>query len=76
MENNKNYHTFKMNLIEALEQKLIDGVNEVKTLEVTNKDYASIIMNLLQTEKTIKDLQSQIDYDNSLLDNTKEEEVK
>lgn len=58
MNNNKE---FKEELIRILNNQIVEGLELIKKLNVTDKNYAEAIMNLLNAEKTAKALQSELD---------------
>ena len=52
---------FKEELIKILNNQIVEGLELIKKLNVTDKNYAEAIMNLLNAEKTAKALQSELD---------------
>lgn len=52
---------FKEELIRILNNQIVEGLELIKKLNVTDKNYAEAIMNLLNAEKTAKALQSELD---------------
>ena len=52
---------FKEELIRILNNQIVEGLELIKKLNVTDKNYAEAIMNLLNAEKTAKALQSDLD---------------
>ena len=54
---------YRIRLIEILNEKVTEGLELVKGLNVTDKEYASTILNIVNSDKSAKDLQSQIDFD-------------
>lgn len=54
---------YRIELIKILNDKVTEGLSLVKSLNVTDKDYASTILNIVNSDKTAKDLQSQLDFD-------------
>lgn len=57
---------FRIGLVAILKDKLVEGLEVVKGLSVVDKDYANSIVNMLNTENTIKDLESKIAFDKEM----------
>lgn len=54
---------YRIELIKILNDKVTEGLQIIKTLTVNDKEYASTILNIVNSDKTAKDLQSQLDFD-------------
>lgn len=56
---------YRVELIKILKVKVTEGLETIKGLNVSDKNYASSVLNIVNTDKTAKDLQEQIDFDES-----------
>ena len=67
---------YRVKLIELLNQKVEEGMQVIEKLTVADKEYASAIMNILNSDKTAKELEQQIKFDEEMKENenNKEEE--
>lgn len=54
---------FRIELIKILKTHVIEGLEAVKSLSVTDRNYGEAIINVMNADKTAKQLQSEIDFD-------------
>ena len=57
---------YRVKLIELLNKKVEEGMQVIEKLSVADKEYASAIMNILNSDKTAKELEQQIKFDEEM----------
>lgn len=54
---------FRPELITILKGKVTEGLDVIRNLNIGNENYARAIMDLLNTDKTVADLEAQLAFD-------------
>ena len=57
---------YRLELIKILKDKVEEGLTVVSKMTVADKDYASAIMNILNSDKTAEELQAQLNFDKEM----------
>lgn len=57
---------YRLELIKILKEKVEEGLTVVSKMTVADKDYASAIMNILNSDKTAEELQAQLNFDKEM----------
>lgn len=57
---------YRLELIKILKDKVEEGLTVVSKMTVADKDYASAIMNILNSDKTAEELQAQLNFDKAM----------
>lgn len=69
---------YRIKLIELLHDKVEEGLDLFKNIDVMHKDYSSTILNIINSNNTAKELLQQMESENQEVENkdTSEEECE
>lgn len=54
---------YRIKLIEILKGKVTEGLNLLEGINVLDKEYSTAILNIINSDKTAIELQSQLDFE-------------
>lgn len=66
----------KERMIEILTEKLNEGYDIVKSKKIDDKDFATVVVNMFEIEKTILDLQEKDAFDKEMMSKEEKEEIE